>query len=560
MKSLITVFLLSIFVNLYQSQLDSEILLWRGQIDDRNEQLIQKIKQSMQLEMFKENLPHAFQSSKEMTFKDSFRNEYSVSIINKDLVDSGDSGVIINPDVFHASLNGYCVAFAAQYWIYEWCHEKEVRQFHIEGEVVNGDVRVGKKNPDWSLGQHKKTKYVREGKDNKNMSAPITSVIQYFDGGQYCDEIDDGRKSRVVLQCCADLPVDQSKPKAVVVNVHESDVCSYDIIVCTSVLCRKDAKTPEDLSLAAIVKLLLAPPCMNRHEEWWMYELCFDKSIRQFHSRVVPVMQDNQQVNLQLVLESEFFLGYPPSPETFTNETALEEMVAGRRVSSSPVPGGAESSSPFFGVVRGLGGAGSLGTFQPSLRVEFSGGSPCDLLANATRGTTVEVTCGLRDEITDVVEDRTCHYLLKVTSRHLCRSQIFAPQKREVVQLGITKTASGPVPTSSGVGTTSMASSRELLIGNAVEGNWQGRGVWYPGKISRVNGDGTFDIAYDDGDHEKAVPRMLIYKLGDPTDEALQKSGGELSATSNRQQSTSGGSRPSTGGGSASVTNNVHLQ
>lgn len=251
-----------------------------------------------------------------------------------------------------------------------------------------------------------------------------------------------------------------------------------------------------------------------------MYELCFEKSIRQFHSRVVPVMQDNQQVNLQLVLESEFFLGYPPSPETFTNETALEAMVSGRRESTT-IPGGAQaaSSSPFFGLVRGLGGAGTLANFQPSLRIEFSGGSPCDLLANATRGTTVEVMCGLRDEITDVVEDRTCHYLLRVTSRHLCRSKIFAPLKREVVQLSISKTVTeGGALSPTGEDVRLKLATPSLVLGNVIEGNWQGRGVWYPGKISRVNGDGTYDITYDDGDHEKAVPRMLIYKLGDVAD------------------------------------------
>ena len=37
---------------------------------------------------------------------------------------------------------------------------------------------------------------------------------------------------------------------------------------------------------------------------------------------------------------------------------------------------------------------------------------------------------------------------------------------------------------------------------------------YYPGKISRARLNGTFDIAYDDGDRETGVARDLIRPLG----------------------------------------------
>ena len=46
--------------------------------------------------------------------------------------------------------------------------------------------------------------------------------------------------------------------------------------------------------------------------------------------------------------------------------------------------------------------------------------------------------------------------------------------------------------------------------GDKVEANFRGRGKWYPGRISRDRGDGTYDVAYDDGESEMRVGAELI--------------------------------------------------
>ena len=46
--------------------------------------------------------------------------------------------------------------------------------------------------------------------------------------------------------------------------------------------------------------------------------------------------------------------------------------------------------------------------------------------------------------------------------------------------------------------------------GAKVEGNYRGRGRWYPGTIARTNSDGTFDIDYDDGEKELGVEQELV--------------------------------------------------
>jgi Ca2+-binding EF-hand superfamily protein len=56
----------------------------------------------------------------------------------------------------------------------------------------------------------------------------------------------------------------------------------------------------------------------------------------------------------------------------------------------------------------------------------------------------------------------------------------------------------------------SEAGKPKLSDGDKVEGNYRGRGKWYPGKISRDRGDGTYDVDYDDGEKETRVDKDLI--------------------------------------------------
>ena len=44
--------------------------------------------------------------------------------------------------------------------------------------------------------------------------------------------------------------------------------------------------------------------------------------------------------------------------------------------------------------------------------------------------------------------------------------------------------------------------------------NYKSKGKWFAGKISRANSDGTFDVAYDDGDSERRVARRNVRVKG----------------------------------------------
>jgi len=78
-----------------------------------------------------------------------------------------------------------------------------------------------------------------------------------------------------------------------------------------------------------------------------------------------------------------------------------------------------------------------------------------------------------------------------------------------------------------------------LQENSPVKVNYKNSGKFYTGKVRGIRSNGTFDIAYDDGDSESAVPRSLIEMLVDPvqsikpaSDESSTKEPGGLAAGS----------------------------
>jgi len=56
----------------------------------------------------------------------------------------------------------------------------------------------------------------------------------------------------------------------------------------------------------------------------------------------------------------------------------------------------------------------------------------------------------------------------------------------------------------------SVAEVRHFEVGAKVEGNYRGLGVWYPGRIEASQGDGRYDLSYDDGEKEMRVDATRI--------------------------------------------------
>lgn len=104
------------------------------------------------------------------------------------------------------------------WWSYQVCYAKEVRQFHEEPD--------GTRPSDWSMGVFVPPKHTTDMPDMGS------DVVQYFAGGQHCDENGEQRNTKVVYTCC------KSKPSSIAIDsVDEPSLCSYVINVCVPELC-----------------------------------------------------------------------------------------------------------------------------------------------------------------------------------------------------------------------------------------------------------------------------------------------------------------------------------
>jgi hypothetical protein len=103
-------------------------------------------------------------------------------------------------------------------------------------------------------------------------------------------------------------------------SIVEPEVCSYEVIICTPLLC---GGSPRNVSAFGLLEPL-ADTCLVRHEgeclslpsvernadlgvrlaAWWSYEFCFGKGIRQFHME-----SDPKKKNAPPRVLSEFSLG-----------------------------------------------------------------------------------------------------------------------------------------------------------------------------------------------------------------------------------------------------------
>eukprot|EP00935_MAST-01C_sp_MAST-1C-sp1_P002701 g2701.t1 len=71
-------------------------------------------------------------------------------------------------------------------------------------------------------------------------------------------------------------------------------------------------------------------------------------------------------------------------------------------------------------------------------------------------------------------------------------------------------------------GAAATSAARRWRVGELVQANYFESGRWFPGKISKANSDGTYDIDYDDGDKEGQV-RPSALKAADKAVETEAK-------------------------------------
>jgi hypothetical protein len=165
---------------------------WAGSLESRSEEILSAMRDELTLTMDVSILPSNLAANPDslLSLNNVFGEEYQCSMSK-----SSDSIPLhfFDPELLSHLLGSVCSDMTIDYWTYEWCHRRSISQFHIEQQK-----EMSVRRPLWSLGKYDRTEVVREGFDNSNMSAPIVKLIDYFEGGQPCDETQDHRHTEVV--------------------------------------------------------------------------------------------------------------------------------------------------------------------------------------------------------------------------------------------------------------------------------------------------------------------------------------------------------------------------
>ncbi|TDH70780.1 hypothetical protein CCR75_001202 [Bremia lactucae] len=168
----------------------------------------------------------------------TFYHEDYKQCLRKQVVDFFSAAINENPpaatialnaktDLVRSELSGQCLSATSDWWTYEICYETEVRQYHKDP----GGSRVS----EWSMGVYKT--FTEENDD----ASAGTDVVQYYAGGQHCDENGKLRSTSVVYKCC------ESRPKQIEVeSVDEPELCSYLITVCIPRLCEYEQESMQN--------------------------------------------------------------------------------------------------------------------------------------------------------------------------------------------------------------------------------------------------------------------------------------------------------------------------
>lgn len=148
----------------------------------RNEDLLSALRNNLGLETSEASIIKRLENSSTTGYliRDGAENTWIAHLSDEsddgqeDLDSDEDSAEddIFNHQVLYSKLKNLCSILPLDYWNYEWCHQREVHQFHVEQRD-----RVWIKEPNWSLGKYKRTVVVRDLKANPS---PIIKVIYPF--------------------------------------------------------------------------------------------------------------------------------------------------------------------------------------------------------------------------------------------------------------------------------------------------------------------------------------------------------------------------------------------
>lgn len=186
-------------------------------------------------------------------------------------------------ELLAATEYSHCLVKKLDYWTYELCPGKHVRQFHQDilaapaAEGPSIDATTSKPKLDFILGR------ATEGAGPALVSTPEGSLAYEQ---KYSTEGTAGRTARVLYECePAGMAVGINSDIAKVV---EDPPLHYTVTV--------GVRDPQLCELLPSTRRLMAPlnnTCIEHIDGWWTYEICLGMRLRQYHNEGGKVVQES---------------------------------------------------------------------------------------------------------------------------------------------------------------------------------------------------------------------------------------------------------------------------
>ncbi|PKI33182.1 protein OS-9 homolog [Punica granatum] len=134
------------------------------------------------------------------------------------------------PDELLEVLKGPCFVRQEGWWSYEFCYQKQLRQFHLEDEKVVQEFVLGVYDEEATVAFNQNLSDVSTLKDPRSKDAAQRYHAHQYTNGTVCDLTNQPRGTEVRFVC--------AEPRAMITSITELSTCKYALTVQVPTLCK----------------------------------------------------------------------------------------------------------------------------------------------------------------------------------------------------------------------------------------------------------------------------------------------------------------------------------
>eukprot|EP00929_Paragymnodinium_shiwhaense_P046869 TRINITY_DN23834_c0_g1_i1.p1 TRINITY_DN23834_c0_g1~~TRINITY_DN23834_c0_g1_i1.p1 ORF type:complete len:446 (-),score=70.89 TRINITY_DN23834_c0_g1_i1:197-1534(-) len=140
-------------------------------------------------------------------------------------------------------LRGTCMNYTQGWWTYEYCYPHTLRQYHLQGQVKDPIHTLGTLNGTAASQELDKVNMslvkiksaLSNPRERKGVASSSWVIQQRMGGGAVCDETGRARTATLTFQCPSSL--EGSTTSGVLVSIQEGQLCEYDVLIHTNLVC-----------------------------------------------------------------------------------------------------------------------------------------------------------------------------------------------------------------------------------------------------------------------------------------------------------------------------------